>query len=449
MMNRIFLIVSFAALTNLFAQPVIDPSGLTRIQSAQTAAADQKTPDPKVLLQGAVEACLKVKTIEYVFELETIHDNGPGFTLPQITATMRQARADVPRMTMPGKYAVSGVLTLPPGFPDAMREMHGMKPGQDKYDFAFAYDGTTFQILNLAEQSLLIAKQPELKTVVTLRDNAGLATVGNADFTGPEPLKRFLENNGDVKYVGTVEVDGVKCHFLTASTTLQSRTGGKGPTMNMRLYLGVDDLLPRRQVLGPLQTTTRILKVNQPLGDDVFTVKAPNGYSAQMITEAVVSNARSKGLLIAGDQAPDWKLRDAEGREHTLADYRGKVVVMDFWATWCGPCIMAMPSIQALHEKYSKQGVVVLGISTKESGDADPAGFMKSKGFTYQLLVHGETLVDAYHADGLPTLYIIGKDGRIIHSERGYNKEAKGELEHVVEAYLKDGSFKQVIERKK
>src|SRR5258708_34172469 len=75
----------------------------------------------------------------------------------------------------------------------------------------------------------------------------------------------------------------------------------------------------------------------------------------------------SKGntkLLAVGATAPDWELSDADGKLQTLAQYRGKVVVLDFWATWCGPCTKVMPQIQKLHEKNKDKGVAVFCVSS-------------------------------------------------------------------------------------
>jgi thiol-disulfide isomerase/thioredoxin len=73
-----------------------------------------------------------------------------------------------------------------------------------------------------------------------------------------------------------------------------------------------------------------------------------------------------RGLLFAGSTAPAWKLIDAAGKEHELAQYRGKIVVLDFWATWRRPCLKAMPDLQKLHERYRDRGVVVLGLATND-----------------------------------------------------------------------------------
>lgn len=143
----------------------------------------------------------------------------------------------------------------------------------------------------------------------------------------------------------------------------------------------------------------------------------------------------ARQLLPVGAAAPDWTLKDARARPHRLSDYRGKVVVMDFWAVWCIPCHRAMPGLQRLHNDLSSRGVAVLGISTNEHG-GDPAQLMKDRGYTYELLLNGETISEAYGVAGMPTIYVIGVDGRIIHSGFGANETAEQRRRALIEGYL-------------
>ena len=122
-------------------------------------------------------------------------------------------------------------------------------------------------------------------------------------------------------------------------------------------------------------------------------------------------------LLAVGDPAPDWTLKDPQGRAHTLAEYRGQVVVLDFWATWCGPCVRVMPRLEKLHRKYGGQGLVVFGVNSFETGD--PVAAMKKKGYTYTLLLKGEEMAPAYGVTSLPVVYVIGTDGRVLYSHAG------------------------------
>jgi peroxiredoxin len=126
-------------------------------------------------------------------------------------------------------------------------------------------------------------------------------------------------------------------------------------------------------------------------------------------------------LLEIGATAPDWELSDADGRLQTLAQYRGKIVVLDFWATWCGPCTEVMPQMQKLHDKYKDRGVAVFGVSSWEKND--PRILMKRKHYTYGLLLRGENIADRYGVDTLPAVYIIGVDGRVVYRHQGVAKD--------------------------
>ena len=136
-------------------------------------------------------------------------------------------------------------------------------------------------------------------------------------------------------------------------------------------------------------------------------------------------------LLDVGDPAPDWTLKDAEGQAHTLSEYKGKVVVLDFWASWCGPCAKVMPRMEKLHRKYGDQGLVVFGVNSWETGDA--AATMREKGCTYGLLLRGEEMAPAYGVTSLPVVYVIGADGRVIYCQAGAEHK---DLADVIERHL-------------
>lgn len=106
--------------------------------------------------------------------------------------------------------------------------------------------------------------------------------------------------------------------------------------------------------------------------------------------------------------------------------------MLDFWATWCEPCVRATPGLQNLHERYRDRGVVVFGVNTWE--ESDPVEFMKRGGYAYGLLLKGEAVAQAYRVSGLPTLYVIGVDGTIIHGVRGIDDNLPG----LIESHLKE-----------
>jgi peroxiredoxin len=135
---------------------------------------------------------------------------------------------------------------------------------------------------------------------------------------------------------------------------------------------------------------------------------------------------KGAGLLAVGDPAPAWELADAGGKRHALSEYRGRVVVLDFWATWCGPCAKVMPRLEKLQKKYGGRGLVVIGVSSWDTGD--PAALMRKRGVTYTLLLKGEEVAPAYGVTTLPAVYVIGADGRIAYSHAGADPKDLADL---------------------
>lgn len=144
----------------------------------------------------------------------------------------------------------------------------------------------------------------------------------------------------------------------------------------------------------------------------------------------------AKKLLPVGTMAPEWTLKDSRGEPHTLSEYRGKVIVMDFWAVWCAPCHTALPWLQKVHNELSKRGVVVLGISTGEHG-GDPVQLMEDRKYTYRLLLNGEAISKSYGVGAMPTFYMIGVDSRIIYSGIGVDAALEQRRRTLLEDYLK------------
>ena len=117
--------------------------------------------------------------------------------------------------------------------------------------------------------------------------------------------------------------------------------------------------------------------------------------------------------------APPFSLTDIAGQPVKLSDYQGKVVVLDFWATWCGPCRIEIPSFIELQKRYAAQGFTMIGISMDDS--AEPVvDFYKEFQMNYPVAVGNDRLGELYGGmEGLPTTFLIGRDGRIYAKHMG------------------------------
>ena len=137
-------------------------------------------------------------------------------------------------------------------------------------------------------------------------------------------------------------------------------------------------------------------------------------------------------LLADGEMAPGWNLKDLDGKTSTLANYKGKIVLVDFFYKSCFPCLKAIPFLQSLHEKYNTKGLVVIGIDPYDKDENDLKTFLSKRGVTYKVLLSENTYPQQYNVTGYPTLYIIDKTGKIIYSQAGYSDEMKNQLEEVI-----------------
>lgn len=135
-----------------------------------------------------------------------------------------------------------------------------------------------------------------------------------------------------------------------------------------------------------------------------------------------------------GQRVPAWAQLDVAGKNWSSKELAGSVVVLDFWATWCKPCVSSMPGVQKLHEEFAGRGVVVLGVNCWEN--ADPAKLVRDMGLTYPNLVQGDSLAKALGVTAIPAYFVIGRDGRLVHKGTGAGGSQEKRLRESVEEAL-------------
>lgn len=365
-------------------------------------------PDVKEILQAADDATKEVKGVAY--EAEFFGEGSQADDLPHIKGKVKMKKP---------KSSVLGDILRGAGSPP-MRAEGTMKRGNsEEMSFKVATDG-----------KLAYSIDDEHKTITKgeISDAGRLLRSGGAllmrEFAHPTPFSDELR--GESKHEGIKKIGDQDCDVIYVTYS-----GGQGEA---RWYFSKEDHLPRRvdriskrgDDVGSSVTVVTNLEVDPEFAKGTFRLKTPEGYKEKDFEGAEQQEEEAPRLLAAGKPAPDFELQTADGKTVSLKELRGSVVVLDFWATWCGPCRIAMPGVQKLHEQFKDKPVKVFGVSCWEKPGGDPAKFMKDKKYTYGLLIKGDNVADKYKVTGIPTFYIIDTEGKIAHAatfKPGHEKE--------------------------
>ena len=404
--------------------PVAPPAAPVAAPAADAAAAE--------LLAKVREAVKSTRSLSYNAHVEDI--NTAAVTT---TAAVSATRADA------GGWKVHAA-------------GENMNSAGNKTPFTVAYDGLSARSLRDRDKVVI---ERSLETVDDLQ----------VFFTGQSARHPFAwealadDPFGQVAAV-TLEapttVQGAPCDVLRitlpASSARDDAGGDDNPaetrdsqpaaaTPVLRVFVSTADKLPRRierlHVAGDGTTLSgralelRDLATNADAKLQQYTLEVPDGWrvraaerdarrAARQAQREAAKNApplpagvtwpSDPNVLPPGSAAPDFSLATPSGTKRTLADYKGKVLVLDFWATWCGPCKTAMPALQRLHEKYKDQPVAIVGMNAEGPEPGDPVAFKKENGYTYELLLEADATSEAFRVRGLPTFYVVGPDGKII-----------------------------------
>jgi peroxiredoxin len=170
----------------------------------------------------------------------------------------------------------------------------------------------------------------------------------------------------------------------------------------------------------------RFLAVGFIAGALVFTNAACNRQQAAKKT--VRSSQERKS-------APDFTLKDSNGKTVTLSEYKGKVVLLNFWATWCGPCKIEIPWFMDFEQRYKDRGFAVLGVSMDEEGWDAVKPYVDEKRINYRVAMGNDSVGDLYGGiESLPTTFVIDRDGRVAAAHKGLI--SKSEYENEIQQLL-------------
>ena len=138
------------------------------------------------------------------------------------------------------------------------------------------------------------------------------------------------------------------------------------------------------------------------------------------------------------EAAPDFTLKSLDGHNLRLEEYRGQVVLINFWASWCGPCRQEMPLLDRLHQRYEDTGFAVLGVNV-EGQAAAARELAESTPVSFPLLIdEGQQVSELYRLEAMPSTIVVDRDGRVRYIHRGYKPGDESKYVEVVKALIRE-----------
>jgi peroxiredoxin len=265
---------------------------------------------------------------------------------------------------------------------------------------------------------LAVAKDPE----ATLKDGVAEITASAPTTVDGRPHDTLLLSMGADRPSLTLLVDRQTHLIRQAQTDLKADVVRRGAPDVKRALLTVN------------YTTTM---PDAPVTDGTFAWAAPDGAreSAPMQADAGGGGAKS----LEGKAAPDFTLAKLGGGDVKLSDLKGKVVVLDFWATWCGPCVEGLPHVDKVYQENKAKGVEAFAVNMQEE-EGDVKKFIADKKLTLPVLMEKKgDVAEKYKVEGIPETVIIGKDGKVRKVFIGSGPDTESQLRKAVEEAVKEG----------
>lgn len=296
-----------------------------------------------------------------------------------------------------------------------------------------------------------ITPAPPALDIDTLFESAFTPLNGDPDMltalvllTSNNPLALLIDNAETAKKLPDQTLDGRPCHtILLADADIDTTLCiDKQSHLILRRQLKPK---PGRSLPGAeraqdaaIETNFLNAKVGAPVSPDAF--KIPNPDDAEKVDKFPFDRqaAQQPASPLVGKPAPDFTLKDLDGKDVKLASTAGKVVVLDFWATWCKPCLQAMPDMQKLYQKLEKNGVVFLGINTdRGSPKRQIKKIVDANNVTFPTLLDGTgTVRDKYGVTAIPTVVVIDKTGKVANVHLGTGPGKKRALTNEITRLL-------------
>lgn len=440
----------------------------------QAPPSQDETRDARAVLRDAVEAARATRTAIYnASVVDRAAFMGP---ITQVEAAVKMARGGAESPTpLGGQVAMRGRI---------LRQCFQYDPENPDSSMWLSHDGRELKIRYEAKPWLITVDQAQHSLTALARPEMMLWM---SDLFAATPYER-LANGAALTYGGVHDIDGHDCERLDVRLSPADARQPKPPLRPLasrcpiqHWYFSTADHLPRRveyfpseKARGPIVVTFADIETNGEFSEGIFALPRariwaptfaepippppapppppstlaqkdePDADNRRAADDRRKSDADKRAEREAirnspkpevGGQAPDFELKDMEGKEHKLADYRGKVVVLDFWATWCGNCRKTRPILNKLMEQYKDKPTAFLSVNCLETG-GDPEAFVKKYKYPGTQLMKGNKTSRIYGIKSIPYILVIDKAGKILRADSGYSEDLADELSKLIDGAL-------------
>jgi len=364
------------------------------------------------IVAASSKACLSIQSIEYEV-YQTSVKGKPWW--PVIKAKIFQERAEVKNI----------------GFDKAMIYASGtMKLNGKNTEFSFSYDGDEVLLKRDKKATLNKLKQLQKRSVGSLLQQH-MMMLRIRPFTQEPPYKMMFAGSSNVNHIyeGKETKNGKLTYKIKSELPVSFQVKAKGAKKSREgkkvftyiWWISTKSLLPIAFSDKVIKKDIKIISLNKKKPKSFYSITNQKGSVKEYTSfDEVRRESHKDDVLPIGSMIPKWSSVSQEGKMFSSKNLKGKVVLLDFWGTWCSPCLVAMPSVEEIHKSFAKEDVVVIGISARERNPNAAANYFKKKGYTYVHIPNGDKIADLFKVKVYPTVYIIDKNGKIVEAIAGY-----------------------------
>ncbi|MBK9256721.1 MAG: TlpA family protein disulfide reductase [Saprospiraceae bacterium] len=252
----------------------------------------------------------------------------------------------------------------------------------------------------------------------------------------------FSDENYIFKYIGEENLNGTLCYHIQLNQIPGDESGDMMKTLRHENHYWINkiDMIPVQYSIAYdlVMNNDTMYQYEKIVLDkyEINNLKDESVISLSSIPEYYkikdYEPYERPELLKIDSLAPDWELYSLTDELISLKSLQGQVVLIDFFYKSCYPCMLALPGLQALHEKYKDKGLKVIGIDPYDKKEEGIGAFLSKRGVTYDILLGGTDVAKDYRVSGYPTMYLVDRTGKIIFVQAGYAKSVDELLEKVI-----------------